>query len=128
MTRSSLAALFVALLLLGGASACGSDSTKYSLPASERCLKDAGLKPDREAVDEVAASAGQGAFALQLEGNFVTVAFDDSVDAADQTAEQFRDLGTGGSFIERKGTAVLSWDNEPTGDQRDKVEDCLKSD
>ena len=120
-------AVAAALALIGAAVGCGGDSTKYSRAASQRCLKEAGAKPDPDAIDEVAASAAQGAFAVQFEGNFVTLAFDNSVDDAEQTMEQFEQLRTGGSFLERKGTVVLSWDNEPTDDQRETIEDCLES-
>lgn len=123
--RSVLIALAVGCAVLAF-SGCGGRSTHYSFKKTEKCLKQAGAKVDPGTADEVAANAPEGGLGVTFPNNFVSLGFNQTVSEAKDLEKQYETSGATQSVVKRKGTVVLAWDNDPSSDEQDRVESCLK--
>ena len=124
LTRIGLMAMLAAALAAAGCFG-GDDDTRYSHTDTQQCLEQAGVDADPGNADEVGGSADEGALGVTFPNNFVTIAFDSTVETAKGTEEQYGVTEIAG-HVERKGTVTLAWDNEPSDEERERVDSCLK--
>ncbi len=124
LTRIGLVAALAVSFVAAGCGG-GGDETRYSRTETQRCLEQAGVGADPGNADEVGGSADEGALGVTFPNNFVTIAFDTTVENAKGTEEQYGVTEVAG-HVERKGTVTLAWDNEPSDEERDRIDSCLK--
>jgi len=125
----------IALALLVGliAAACGPPGPKiYDAAKTRSCLRGKGLRlGPPPASDFVATTALGGAFKATLPANFVTVAFGDTLDHADNIDQAYRTFHARNVGIEdvlrQQGNAVMLWHKHPGNNDLALVEGCLST-
>ena len=118
--------------LRGGGNGGGGD---YAFAASRDYVEQSEAKEvitNRDELDYVAEDAGEGAFAITTETNRATVLFERTENDARRTEEAYRlFLEAFASEIDdllsRDGNVVVLWDKTPTDEERELLEDCLRS-
>ncbi len=132
--RGMLAGLVVVALLL---SACGGDDDdddgQYSFDAARECLEAAGVPLLTEPQDlySVASGASRGGLVARLAGNEVAIAFERSVEDADEVYGIGRRVSTSiapadRGYFARRQNVVLHWRTVPTAQVQQTVDDCLE--
>ena len=132
-----------ALLLLGLlvflVAGCGrvkpSTPNRFTLGATEQCLKEeGGLRVDRRDLGVIAPTASEGAIHAYVGGgNSVVIMFGRSDQEVADLAAGFRRITPRGrerqrlkSLLEPRGNALINWISEPTVEEADLVRNCLK--
>lgn len=125
----SLAGAVVVAALVAGCGG-GGGGGHYSASATQSCLEGQGLNVSREDADYIALDAAEGGYFVTVGGTGVDVSFERSADDARRTQAGYR-LFAGAldapvkDVLFRKGNVVLAWEDRPTDQERQSVEDCL---
>ncbi len=128
MRRGALACLAASLTLaLAG---CGG-STTYTLSATKSCLVQRGATIAGK-LDFVAQTATGGAFVAQLGGNWVTIAFGQTLNGGQQIEDAYERFAFPNvraglpDVLRRYGNAVTLWHEHPQPTELTLVRGCLR--
>jgi hypothetical protein len=117
--------LLVAAALVAGCGGGGDE--RFDAGATRTCLERAGALVSSEDAEYVVQEGLSRGYEVTVGENRLSMAFEGSSAAAERTEKGFARFFVGGSKLQRRGNTVLAWDKPPTGAERTRVEDCLKS-
>jgi hypothetical protein len=118
---------FVGAVAVVFAGCGGSSSSVYNADRTQQCLTGHGLASSHADADYIVLGAPGGGYLVTVPPTRVNVSFWRSHADAERTLTSYRDFGAGDdSSIYAQGNAVLSWDDQPSTEERSLVDGCLR--